>query len=242
MLSSQARLPRRRQPALNRSVHVLGVTLISIALLAGACSKRSDSEAKARAEKRSREIAASDRERAREDESRESGAANSPGQKENEAPPSKDDIVEDCHAFVWLTKVISAKTPSADCPQCPSTGEGSQALKFQGTKVERVSCRENTCEAAVTIRASFNPSKGGTITGGLTGWIPLEQREQYSRGQTPSGEQVYHVKITYRREGQGWRPVDFEFGLTNAQVKIITRPTNEQEPPGVLGVLTVGIH
>jgi hypothetical protein len=107
---------------------------------------------------------------------------------------------------------MPAKTTSADCPQCPSSVEGTEVLKFQGAKVNRASCAGGICEIAVSVHASFNPSKGGTITGGLTGWIPLEQREQYSRGQTPPGEQVYHLNITYRREGERWRLVDFAMG------------------------------
>jgi hypothetical protein len=178
-------------------VKILQVTLLSLALLAAACSRRSDSDRKERSDKTSEH---------------ESGVGNSPEREEKESQPSEDDIVEDCLAFTWLTKAMPAKTTSADCPQCPSSAEGTEVLKFQGAKVDRVSCAGGTCEVAVSIHASFNPSTGGTITGGLTGWIPLEQREQYSRGQTPPGEQVYHLDITYRREGERWRLVDFAVG------------------------------
>lgn len=183
---------------------ILQVTLISLALLAAACSRRSDSDRKDKSDKTSEH---------------ESGVANSPEREEKESQPSEDDIVEDCLAFTWLTKAMPAKTTSADCPQCPSSAEGTQVLKFQAAKVGRVSCAGGTCEVAVSIHASFNPSKGGTITGGLTGWIPLEQREQYSRGQTPPGEQVYHLNITYRQEGERWRLVDFAVGGTRDQVR-----------------------
>ena len=181
---------------------ILQVTFISLTLLAAACSRTSDSDRKDKSDKTSEH---------------ESGVANSPEREEKESQPSEDDIVEDCLAFVWLTKAMPAKTTSADCPQCPSSAEGTEVLKFQGAKVDRVSCVGGTCEVAASIHASFNPSKGGTITGGLTGWIPLEQREQYSRGQTPPGEQVYHLNITYRQEGERWRLVDFAVGGTSDQ-------------------------
>jgi hypothetical protein len=187
-------------------VKILQVTLISLGLLAAACSRTSDSDRKDRSDKTSEQISATDRDKARKHES---GVASSPEREGKETQPSEDDIVEDCHAFAWLTKAMPAKTTSADCPQCPSSAEGTEVLKFQGAKVDHVSCAGGTCEVAVSIHASFNPSKGGTITGGLTGWIPLEQREQYSRGQTPPGEQVYHLNITYRQEGEHWRLADF---------------------------------
>jgi hypothetical protein len=192
-------------------VKILQVTLISLALLAAACSRKSDSARKDRSEKATEQI---DRDEA---PKRESEVANSPEREENKSQPSEDDIVEDCVAFASLTKAMPARTASADCPQCPSSAEGPQVLKFQEAKIDRVSCADGTCEVAVSIRASFNPSNGGTITGGLTGWIPQEQREQYSRGQTPPGEQVYHLNITYGREGESWRLADFAVGGTKDQ-------------------------
>jgi hypothetical protein len=183
-------------------VRILQVTLISLALLTAACSRKSDSDRKDRSDKTSE---------------KESEVANSPEREENESQPPEDEIVEDCHALTWLTKAMPAKTTSADCPQCPASAEGTEVLKFQGAKVDRVSCVGGTCEVAASIHASFNPSKGGTITGGLTGWIPPEQRDQYSLGQTPPGEQVYHLKITYGREGERWRLVDFAMGEARDQ-------------------------
>ena len=190
---------------------ILHVTLISLALLAAACSRKPDSARKDRSEKASEQV---ERDEARKHESE---LANSTEREENESQPSEDDIVEDCVAFVSLTKAMPARTTSAECPQCPSSTEGPQALRFQGAKIDRVSCAGDSCEVAVTIHASFNPSSGGTITGGLTGWIPQEQREQYSRGQTPPGEQVYHLNITYGREGGSWRLADFAVGETKDQ-------------------------
>ena len=46
--------------------------------------------------------------------------------------------------------------------------------------------------------------------GGLVGWISPEQRAQWLHGQTAAGEQIYHVKITYRRTGKDWRAVEFD--------------------------------
>ena len=60
------------------------------------------------------------------------------------------------------------------------------------------------------IRAVFNPGAGETIAGGLTAWIPPEQRSAYLSGHTPSGEQAYHVQITYKRRGKAWRAVEFD--------------------------------
>jgi hypothetical protein len=195
-------------------VKILQITLISLALLAAACSRRSDSDRKEKSDKTREQTAATARDAAREHES---GVENSREREEKGTQPSDDDIVEDCHGFTWMTKAKPAKTTNADCPQCPSNAEGTDALRFQGAKIDRVSCAGDTCEVAVSIHASFNPSTGGTITGGLTGCIPVEQRDQYSRGQTPTGEQVYHLDITYRKEGESWRLVDYAVGRSKDQ-------------------------
>ena len=194
------------------TINILRLALILLpALLMGSCSKQPDSDSTGASEKvrPSQEIA--DRERANDRDSAQPGQAKmaSVEGEASESQPSTDDIVEDCFAYVWLTKATLGRTKSAECPQCPSTEESIHVLKFEGAKVERVSCTEETCEVAVSIRASFNPSKGGTISGGLTGWIPPEQREQYARGQTPPGQKAYHVKVIYRRKQGRWRPVDF---------------------------------
>jgi hypothetical protein len=184
-----------------------------VVLFAASCSKTSDPHAKdvSNKTKTSEEIVATDHNRAagEAEPERSKAAADSGEREEIESQPSADDIAEDCYAFVWLTKATLARGTSGDCPQCPSSEEAIHVLKFETAKVDRVSCTEEICEATVTIRASFNPSKGGTISGGLTGWIPPEQREQYSRGQTPPGEKVYHVNIIYKRKKGGWRAVDF---------------------------------
>jgi hypothetical protein len=193
-------------------INILRVALISLAaLVTGSCSKQSDSGSKEVSErvKPSQKIADHERTNDHESEQSDQAAVTSAEAEESKSQPSADDFVEDCYAFVWLTKATLTRKMSAECPQCPSTEEAIHVLKFEGAKVERVSCTEETCAVAVSIRASFNPSKGGTISGGLTGWIPPEQREQYSRGQTPPGEKAYHVKIIYRRKQGKWRPVEF---------------------------------
>jgi hypothetical protein len=126
----------------------------------------------------------------------------------NELQPDEDQIAEDCVAFVRSTKIVPARAVSADCPGCP-TG-GTPVLAFRGMKTDAVSCSGDTCTVVVTIRAVFNPGSGETVTGGLTAWIPPEQRSAYLSGHTPSGEQAYRVQITYKRGGAAWRAVEFD--------------------------------
>jgi hypothetical protein len=77
-------------------------------------------------------------------------------------------------------------------------------------RVDRISCTAASCEVTVTLRAVFNPGPGGTISGGVTAWISSEQRQQVRSGHTPEGEQVYPVKIIYKRRGQEWRAIEFD--------------------------------
>ena len=128
----------------------------------------------------------------------------------DELRPDEDKIAEDCVAFVRSTKVVSAKAASADCPACPGEGKGTDVLSFRQMKTDAVSCSGDTCTVVVTIFSVFNPGSGETLTGGLTAWIPSEQRTAYVSGQTPSGEQAYRVQITYKRRGEAWRAVDFD--------------------------------
>ena len=83
-------------------------------------------------------------------------------------------------------------------------------LMFQQMQTNRISCSANACEVVVTIHASFNPGAGETIGGGLTAWIPPEQRTNYLGGNIPQGEQIYRVKITYKQDGEKWRPIEFD--------------------------------
>ena len=126
----------------------------------------------------------------------------------DEPQPGGDEIEEDCAAFVRSTKVVPARAASTDCPGCPAGGTA--VLAFRGMKTDAVSCSGDTCTVVVTVRAVFNPGSGETVTGGLTAWIPPEQRNAYLSGHTPSGEQVYRVRITYKRSGAAWRAVEFD--------------------------------
>jgi hypothetical protein len=127
---------------------------------------------------------------------------------EGERQPREDEIGEDCVAFVRSTKVVPTQTPTADCPACPP--EGAEVLAFRQMQTDRISCSGDTCTVSVTIRASFNPGAGERIAGGLTAWISPEQRSEYLSGRMPSGEQVYRVKITYKRRGEAWRAIEFD--------------------------------
>jgi hypothetical protein len=126
----------------------------------------------------------------------------------DEPQPDKDEIEEDCAAFVRSTKVVPARAASTDCPGCPAAGTA--VLAFHGMKTDVLSCSGDTCTVVVTIRAVFNPGSGETVAGGLTAWIPPKQRNAYLSGHTPAGEQTYRVQITYKRRAQGWQPVEFD--------------------------------
>ena len=122
--------------------------------------------------------------------------------------PTEGKIGKDCVAFVRTTRVVPAPPASTDCPGCPVGGP--EVLTFRHVKTEAVSCSGDTCNVVVTIRAVFNPGSGETLAGGLTAWIPPEQRSAYLSGRTPSGEQAYRVQITYKRRGGIWRAVEFD--------------------------------
>ena len=126
----------------------------------------------------------------------------------DELQPDEDKIGEDCVAFVRSTKVVPARAATTDCPGCPVGG--TEVFAFRHMKTDAVSCTGDTCTVVVTIRAVFNPGSGETIAGGLTAWIPPEQRSAYLSGHPPSGEQVYRVRITYKRRGAAWRAVEFD--------------------------------
>ena len=126
---------------------------------------------------------------------------------ESERQPREDEVAEDCVAFVRATKV-AATASGTDCPTCST--EGAEVLAFREMKLERISCSADTCQAWVTIRAVFNQAAGGTITGGLTAWIPAEQRLEYSKGRVPAGDQIYRVKIVYKHAGEAWRAIEFD--------------------------------
>lgn len=133
-------------------------------------------------------------------------------EEEDEEKPDVGDVGEDCVAFVLATKTPATQPAAADnasCPTCPPTGDATEVLRVEDVKVDRITPTNGACQVAVRIFARFNPSHGGSIVGGLTGWITPEQREQYARGETPEGQQIYHVNITYRRNANGWQPIEF---------------------------------
>jgi hypothetical protein len=123
----------------------------------------------------------------------------------NESQPREDEIAEDCVAFVHATKIIPA---TAECAGC--TGDTREALAFRQIKVDRISCAAAACEITVTLRAAFISGPGGTISGGVAGWISPEQRQAFLSGRTPEGEEVYPVKIIYQRRGGVWRAIEFD--------------------------------
>jgi hypothetical protein len=133
----------------------------------------------------------------------------------HEARPDEQEIGEDCVAFVRSTTIAPTTAGGGPCPTCPKGGPPTEVLRFNGIHIERISSAGATCVVDATLRATFNPSAGGTIAGGLAAWISPEQRAQYARGETPPGEQAYRVKITYRRGAKGWRPVEFDRGKSD---------------------------
>ncbi len=122
--------------------------------------------------------------------------------------PDQRNIGQDCVALVRSTKAVPARTRSADCPECPAAG--TDVLTFRHATTDSVTCSGDACTVVVTIHADFNPGSGETMAGGLTAWIPVEQRTAYLSGQTPSGEQSYRVQITYHRRDGLWQAVEFD--------------------------------
>ena len=160
-------------------------------------------------------ITASCSEKSAPDRDNDSAASESPreseserAESEDERQPREDEIGEDCVAFVRSTKVVPARAPTAGCPGCPA--DGAEVLTFRRMQTDRISCSGDTCTVLVTISVSFNPGAGERIAGGLTAWISPEQRSEYLSGRTPSGEQAYRVKITYKRRGAAWRAAEFD--------------------------------
>jgi hypothetical protein len=163
--------------------------LLAASLVAGSCSEKS-APVKPQPESEKREPEKKEAEK-----------------EETEGQPPEDEIAEDCVAFLRATKIVP-KTAPTDCPGC--SAEGTEVLAFRQIRMDRISCSPGTCEVAVTLRAVFNPAPAGTMGGGLTAWISQEQRLQYLNGPPPEGEQVFRVKIIYRRTGEGWRPIEFD--------------------------------
>ena len=123
-------------------------------------------------------------------------------------PPPIGQIERECLALLRATKVIPAQAASADCPGCPVGG--TEVLTVRQMKTDAISCSGDTCNALVTIRAVFNPGSGERMAGGLTAWIPPEQRSAYLSGQPPPDEQTYRVQATYKYRGGAWVAVEFD--------------------------------
>jgi hypothetical protein len=165
---------------------------IALTVLIAACSEKPRPD-------REKDAAEPAREAAREPEGE---------SREAERGPEEDKIAEDCATFVRSTKVLPAQAASTDCPACPAGGTA--LLTFRQLKIDAVNCSGDTCTVRVTIRAIFNPASGQTIAGGLTAWIPPEERSEYLSGHVPEGEQLYRVHITYKRTGGLWRAIEFD--------------------------------
>ncbi len=127
---------------------------------------------------------------------------------EEQQQPDQDQIVEDCIGFVHSTKLAPAPGANANCPTCPP--DGTDVFTFRGMKTENVSCTNDRCTVVASIRAVFNPGAGEKIVGGLTAWIPPEQRSAYLGGQAPAGEQTFRVQLTYKKSGERWRAIEFD--------------------------------
>jgi hypothetical protein len=187
-------------PPLKKSqpwINVHGAALILVAsIITASCSEKPAPDGK-------KDVNASEASRDAERESEMKTA-----QDGDESQPEKDEIEEDCAAFVGSTKVVQGRAPAANCPECPAGGTA--VLAFRGATTDAVSCSSDTCSVVVTIRAVYNPGSGERLAGGLTAWIPPEQRSAYLSGDTPSGEQIYRVKITYKYRGGAWQAAEFD--------------------------------
>jgi hypothetical protein len=178
-------------------MHIRCVVLILFAgIITASCSEKTESEKHSEVKRES-----------------DSGVA----KEDDESQLHEEEIEEHCVAFVRSTKVVSAQTPTADCPGCPPAG--AEVLAFRRMKTERISCSGDTCSVLVTIRVGFNPGAGARIGGGLTAWISPEQRNAYLSGRTPWGEQAYRVQITYKRRGEEWRAIEFDRASGNKALR-----------------------
>ncbi|HEY0369051.1 MAG TPA: hypothetical protein VGC85_05605 [Chthoniobacterales bacterium] len=179
---------------------IFGILLFA-ALLIRSCGQRPASHAEQKKEQDSTAVA---REEVASDQEAESGDV-----AEAENAPDSGDIGEDMIALLRATKVAGSPTNTENCDQCAATADSVQVFRFNDVKVDRVSPAGETCEVDAHLFATYNPSHGGVITGGLTAWIPAAERSAYERGETPPGQQVYAVHIIYRRNLNGWQPIEF---------------------------------
>ncbi len=214
---SPLQVRRSRAPASRQLTNILRVTAIFVASITASCSERSDlglnDNSQTEEAKPGQNVAAASEKRTSQSESErsstsEAGSAEAEG--ENELEPPEDEIAEDCVAFLRSIKTVPAHSADVDCPQCAENTESTEVLKFDDVRVDQVGRSGSTCEVSVTIHATFNPSVRESIAGGLTAWISPELKAQYLLGEAPSGQQVYKVKVIYRRTPKGWRAVEFD--------------------------------
>jgi hypothetical protein len=193
----------REHTTSNMDTRVLALMFI-VSLLTVSCGQKSspDRDKPAPEEKRAKESDAA--------RSSPSGLQPPEQEGEDERQPAEEEIAEDCVAFLRATKVVPAKDPNGDCPDCATSAEATEVLTFHQAQIDRISCSATTCEVSVTIRTTFNPGTGEAITGGLTGWLSPEQRTAYLHGHVPPGQQVFRVKVIYKPTGKGWRAVEFD--------------------------------
>lgn len=181
------------------------VFVAATGLLLASCSEKSDA---ADAGKPTKETDRHELAAAKAGEETEADNEKSGESKEEEVDP--EEIGEDCVAFLRATHSTPPGQESMPCPQCPGgSANPPEVLKFDNFQINKSSTSGDTRVVDVTIQAHFNPSARGNIVGGLVGWIPLEQRKQYTEGKTPSGGQVYKVRVVYKRAKGVWRAVEF---------------------------------
>lgn len=191
------------------------VVIFAVGLITASCSDKpggdQNKDLRAEASEPDAKVAsakAQDREATGRPSSRESQKDSTDAEGETELQPHEDEIAEDCVDFVRATKAAPAANASDDCPGCSS--EATEVLRIQQVKTNRISCAPAACEVVVTIGAFFNPGAGESIGGGLTGWISPEQTTEYLAGHPPAGEQIYHLRIIYKRLGAEWRAIEFD--------------------------------
>jgi hypothetical protein len=188
-------------------MHIFRLSLIFLAvLMIVACSRKPTASEDSKLE----EVTGREAPAERAGESDSIRGSTERAQDEKKSQPEEQDIGEDSVAFLRSTVAKRADSTPGDCPGCPSSAGQIEVLRFLSAKVERIVAGASSCEVTVRIRAMFNPSHGGIITGGLVGWIPAEQKDSYSRGESPAGEQAYEVKVIYHKTEKGWERIEFD--------------------------------
>jgi hypothetical protein len=168
------------------------ILLLSFAIFAS-CSKSSDSDtARAKLEEENarlkRELAAAPA------PSLDSSRAALPASTTSTvARPTDEQIHNDCQRLV--------ETTMAD--------EKGNILRMDGNTVDGVAPSGQTCEVLVRLSVSFLPcdvNRGYMIWGGgAAALVSGSDVATLRGGNTPSGQRVYNVRLSYRRYDTGWR-------------------------------------